>query len=223
MNISTFIWNFYFNKQRFLICLLIAFNPVILIAQESSMVTTAGSTIFSPSENKNIVLPEFNKDSIRYSYDNATLGFGLGLDFGGLVGMKVTYYPIKNIGIFGGLGYALIDPGYNIGLKFRILSSKRKKQLSPYLIAMYGYNAIIKVSNASQFDKIFYGATTGLGMDFQTSRNKSYWSLAVLIPFRSPDVQNYIDDLKKNHGVVFKNDLFPLAFSVGYNFILSRN
>lgn len=86
---------------------------------------------------------------------------------------------------------------------------------------MYGYNAAIRVPGASQYDKIFYGPTLGGGIDLHSLRHKKgYWSFALLIPIRSADVNHYIDDLKTNHGVTFKNELLPVGFSIGYRFII---
>jgi len=48
-----------------------------------------------------------------------------------------------------------------------------------------------------------------LGLDIgPTTPGKGYLSLAILIPFRSPDAQNYIDQLNAN-GVSFNNSLIP--------------
>lgn len=38
------------------------------------------------------------------------LGLGMGLDYGG-VGAKVEYLPIKNVGVFAGLGFNLLSVG----------------------------------------------------------------------------------------------------------------
>jgi len=50
--------------------------------------------------------------------EKTSIGFGFGQDFGGY-GANFTYYPIKNLGVFGGGGWAMAGFGYNVGLKFR--------------------------------------------------------------------------------------------------------
>ncbi len=50
--------------------------------------------------------------------DMVSIGLGIGLDHGGFGG-NVTYYPVKNIGLFGGVGYAIAGVGFNVGAKFR--------------------------------------------------------------------------------------------------------
>lgn len=148
--------------------------------------------------------------------DRTSFGIGGGLDYGGFGG-NLLIYPHRNIGIFGGVGYALAGLGYNVGAKFRIVSVKHRSD--PYALAMYGYNAAIAVKGASQYNKLFYGPTIGMGLDLHSKQAKSgYWSLALLFPIRSSELDLYIDDLKSNHGVEFKNGLMPITVSVGYRF-----
>ena len=170
-----------------------------------------------------LFLSSFNliaQDSIQVPrvIDKSSFGIGAGFDFGGF-GANMLVYPCRNVGLFGGLGYALGGVGFNAGAKFRLIS--KKHDTDPYAIVMYGYNAAIKVSDASQFNKLFYGPSFGFGLDFHSKRmTKSYYSMALLVPIRSSAVNEYMDDLKNNHSVVFKNELPPIAFSIGYHFIL---
>jgi len=153
-------------------------------------------------------------------YDKITIGIGFGQDFGGL-GANLVFYPLKNIGIFGGLGYNLVGAGYNVGAKFRLVSSKPTAKVTPFALGMYGYNAVIRVSDASQYDKVFYGPTFGAGIDFKSfPRNKLYYSIALMIPIRGSEVDEYIEDLKNNHNVVFSSDLVPVTLSIGFKYII---
>jgi hypothetical protein len=152
--------------------------------------------------------------------DEASLGFGMGMDYGGF-GVNLLYYPNRSIGVFGAGGYALAGFGYNVGLKGRFLAGKRTYGVYPYLQAMYGYHAAVYVTNATQYNKLFYGFTCGAGIDYRHKPgSKGYWSLGLLVPFRSPDVDTYMDDLEQNHGVVFKNRLPAVGFSFGWRLIL---
>jgi hypothetical protein len=170
-----------------------------------------------------LFLSSFNliaQDSIKAPkfIDHLSLGFGGGLDYGGF-GVNMLVYPHQNIGIFGGVGYALAGAGYNVGAKFRLISKKHRTD--PYILAMYGYNTAIKVQDASDYNKLFYGPSFGMGIDYRTKRQRNgYWSFALLVPVRSPDVNQYIDDLKTYHNAEFKNELIPIAYSIGYRFIL---
>lgn len=147
--------------------------------------------------------------------DVTSFSIGAGLDYGGFGG-NVLVYPQRNIGIFGGFGYALAGFGYNVGTKLRIISTK--STIDPFALVMYGYNAAIYMKNTSTYDKLFYGPTLGIGLDFHSKKRSSYWSLALLVPIRSSSVSTYIDDLKDHHSITFKNELPPIGISVGYRF-----
>ncbi len=152
-------------------------------------------------------------------FDKVTIGLGMGMDYGGF-GVNLLYYPIENIGLFGGVGYALAGTGYNAGVKIRIIPGASSRVNLAFL-GMYGYNAAIQVQNAKDYNKLFYGPTLGFGLDTHPAHIKNgYWSFAILIPVREPGVQEYIDHLKSNHSVEFKNDLFPFAISIGYRYLL---
>jgi len=157
----------------------------------------------------------------RVQFDKITIGLGLGMDYGG-IGGSLLIYPQTNFGLFLGGGYALAGFGYNVGVKIRLITERHTSIISPYLIGMYGYNSAIVITNATDYSKLFYGPTFGFGMDFRSRRARiGYWTLAILFPIRGSDVSNYIDDLKNNHGATFSNDLSPVAFSIGYRFILN--
>jgi hypothetical protein len=153
-------------------------------------------------------------DSI--SIEKATIGLGLGLDFGG-IGANVTVYPQKNIGLFLGGGYALAKYGFNAGVKFRYIVHDDTAQ--PFIAAMYGYNTAIVVDNALGFNKLFYNFSFGFGFDIKSKSNPlNSWSLAIFVPIRDAEVDDYMKDLEDNHNIEFKNKLWPVAISIGYKF-----
>ena len=152
--------------------------------------------------------------------DKFSIGMGIGQDYGGFGGHAVVY-PVRSIGLFVGFGYDLVGFGYNVNAKFRLLPSKTGKKVTPYAIFMYGYNAAIKVQDASDLSKTFNGPTAGIGIDLKPhARSKVYYSFGISVPFRGAEVDDYIEDLKNNHGVVFENDLLPVTFSIGFKYIV---
>jgi hypothetical protein len=150
--------------------------------------------------------------------DQFSIGPGFGLDYGG-IGINALFYPQENIGVFAGAGYDLNGLGYNVGIKARLMTNRR---IDPYLLAMYGYNAVIVVADASIFNKTFYGPSFGVGMDFRSRKpmKTGYWSLAILVPIRGSEVEAYSDDLEDHHGIKFDNELIPVGISIGYHFII---
>ncbi len=158
-----------------------------------------------------------NAADTAIKYDVLSFGLGVGFDYGG-IGINATIYPQKNIGLFGGVGYALAGVGYNAGLKLRLPG---KGRFTPFITGMYGYNAAIHVSSENGFgpslDKIFYGPTAGIGFDLGLPRrDKTSFSFTLMIPFRSPDVDAYMTYLENTQGVVFKNKLPPIGISIGF-------
>ncbi|MBI2269987.1 MAG: hypothetical protein HYU69_06455 [Bacteroidetes bacterium] len=154
-------------------------------------------------------------------FDKAAIGLGVGLDLGG-IGANVLVYPgRKNLGFFAGTGYAIAGVGFNAGIKFRIKFNKDFAVAVPYVLAMYGYNAAITVKNAESYNRVFYGPSFGLGIDIRSKPSgKRYVSLSFIVPVRNSDVYDYINYLKSNSPVVFKNQLMPVVLSIGYRIIV---
>lgn len=142
-------------------------------------------------------------------------GIGGGLDYGGL-GFKVEYLPVKNIGFFAGAGYNFHKLGVNGGLSWKIFT---RTNSTPVLMAMYGYNAVIKVTfpfGNSTFSETYYGFSAGIGYDFSVGANRNKISLAVVAPFRGTDFTNQYDAFKAS-GYTFSPDVSPILISIGFN------
>ena len=84
-------------------------------------------------------------------------GLGIGLNYGGL-GARVEFLPVKNFALFAAAGFNFHKLGYNFGLIGRLLPDKK---VCPVLEAMYGYNGVIVVIGADQYNKTYYGPTIG--------------------------------------------------------------
>ena len=152
----------------------------------------------------------------KYPMDKLSLGIGVGLDYGGL-GCNLTFYPQKNIGVFAGIGYGLIQLGYNVGLKTRLTFNKNKPQASVYALGMYGYNTVFKIKGATSLNRMYYGPSVGIGVETAVKPNKvGFWSFGILIPIRSQEALDYYDQLKRKSSIQFDNDLLPFALSVGF-------
>ena len=148
-------------------------------------------------------------------YDKVTLGFGLGIDYGG-IGTNLSVYPNKNLGFFAGAGFAISGLGFNAGAKVRFVPKKPTSAVCPFLMAMYGYNAVIYVPDAREFNKFFYGPTIGIGIDYPFVPEKSgYWSFGILFPIRSAEVEEYINYLEMSQNFA-SSGLWPFGISVGY-------
>ncbi len=228
-------------NKIFLIITLLLLTPILIFAQDTifqkSGIKTPCSILKEDSTNVHFylkrkgikILTHLNKegiDSIKYGiiqepipFDRASLGVGLGLDYGG-IGLNFTFFPQENIGLFAAYGYAMVGLSFNAGAKYRYIPNKTATVL-PYAIAMYGYNTAIKVKNGESYNKLYYGATVGVGLEFHSkSISRGYWTVAMLVPIRDSDAEQYIDKLKSNPNIEVKNEPWPVVFSVGYKLIL---
>ena len=143
----------------------------------------------------------------------SAIGLGLGLPYGG-IGLNFTTYAADNFGLFGGIGYQFAGVGYNFGMIKDFLSSG---QAQLYLTAMYGSNASIVVEGASEFNKVYTGFTTGMGVKINSRRTEgNYWNFGLLLPFRSSDFRDDFDMIDENPNIIIEKP-WPVLIVVGYH------
>ena len=138
-------------------------------------------------------------------------GFGIGLDYGGLIGTKITYLPAKWVGLFGSVGLYYYETGYNFGALLKIPTGKR---LTPYLTGMYGTNAEME-SKVYITRHIYTGATIGDGLELNSRKNdRVYFNFELLYPFR---VDQFDDDIEKlkSQGLTVESTSSPVTVSFG--------
>jgi hypothetical protein len=177
-------------------------------------------SIIKKSEVSRFIHSQKIVDNVFKRIDFLTLGFGGGQDFGG-IGFNLVIYPHKNIGLFAGAGFMLVDLSYNVGVKLRKFRTKENSKISPFLTVMYGYTSAFRVIGNSSFNKIYYGFTPGIGLDYKKNSNKqNYWSFGLNYPLRSKDEKNYFDYLNGLYGTKSSTPMFPITFSIGYKRIL---
>lgn len=140
------------------------------------------------------------------------IGVGGGLSYGGF-GAQVSLSPIEQLGLFGGVGYNLDAVGYNIGLKYKVVTPAK---VHPYLTAMYGYNTVLMIEGAAVDSKTtYFGFSTGAGIEFRL-REKSFFAAEVLVPFRPQAFKDAVDDLKSIDYTI--KDRTPVTICIGYHF-----
>ncbi len=170
-------------------------SPVFLFAQSDTLIT----------------LPSKDEPA-----DILTAGLGFGQDLGG-IGANLTYYATNRLGFQGGIGYALAGIGYNVGVKYRFLKDQTLSYRTPFFIAMYGYNAALKVKDNSKLNKVFFGPSLGFGIDTKAlGSSHTYWSFALFYPIRGEEIQKYLD---ANH-ISLSRDFTPITLSISYKIII---
>lgn len=158
-----------------------------------------------------ISFPLFSQTS-EVEDSKANIGFGIGVDYGGFGG-RITYQATPGFGLFAGLGYNLAGAGFNAGGVVRFSPEKR---VVPCLYAMYGYNAVLKITGSIEVNKIYYGPSFGGGIQIKSKRNsKNFWNVELLLPVRPSEFEDD-QNFYKNMGVEMTSPL-PVSFSIGYH------
>ena len=144
-------------------------------------------------------------------------GVGIGLDYGGIIGVKASFYPISNLGVFAAVGWEAIDFGWNAGCLARLFPADGRHGWRPYLKVMYGVNAVTEVTGLNGYNHLYYGFTPGIGLEIRFGRfKKSGLNLDLNFPFRSPQYFSMINSMKSNPEITMKSTPTPVAFSLGY-------
>lgn len=146
------------------------------------------------------------------SESRGNLGFGLGISYGG-IGARLSYLPVQQLALFGAAGYNLDGLGYNFGTEIRLLPGKK---VVPVLLAMYGYNGVIVVQGAEICNNTFYGATIGGGVEIHSFNQQNFFTIELLVPFRTQEFRDQVDALKNNPDIEMTGP-WPVAFSFGYH------
>jgi len=148
-------------------------------------------------------------------------GLGIGLDYGGVLGAKIEYLPIKNLGLFGGVGFNLLTVGWDAGVSYKISPDK---SVSPNLMVFYGCNGVSMVEGDgySHYEMVSYGVTFGGNLDFKIGRKGNTWSIGLFVPLRSQKFKDNYEAMKNDKNLEFKKNLLPVAFSFGYNILINK-
>ncbi|MDR3236239.1 MAG: hypothetical protein LBT48_05860 [Prevotellaceae bacterium] len=146
------------------------------------------------------------------------LGVGFGFDYGGFGG-KIEVLPVKYLGLFAGLGYNLSSIGWNVGASAKLLPNSK---VTPTLSAFYGYNAVLVIKGASEYNATSYSVTFGGGVDIKMGGNGNKLSINLFIPIRSQKFMDKYDAALASSYVEMESELLPIAFSIGYNFNISK-
>ncbi len=153
--------------------------------------------------------------------DKISVGAGIGYEYGGL-GANAIYYPHKNIGVFGGVGWYYVGMGYTGGIKLRAFIQAPSVTIIPFLEGMYGTNTLVYYRDNSQYNKLFSAFSVGGGIDIRPAKSKlGFISIALYVPFRDPNMKTYTNrNIEFFYGVVPTNKQYFINASIGYKFIL---
>jgi hypothetical protein len=144
------------------------------------------------------------------------VGMGSGFDYGGGMGGKVEYLPVRQVGAFLAVGYNFLSLGWNLGATCKLIPDKK---VSPNLVVMYGYNAIFKGADsyAEKYNMTSLGLTVGVSLDVKVGSDDNKWSVGLFLPFRSRKFMDNYEKVKSDPNMEVKFGLIPVGISCGYN------
>lgn len=146
------------------------------------------------------------------------LGFGIGIDYGGFIGIQAGYIPIEYLTVFGAAGYYLVGFGWQVGVKGLFIPKTTRHTVRPFLKGEYGTNSAIVVSGTGLYDKVYTGFTIGAGSEFRFGKKKRNGFDVVLdIPIRTTDFWDDWNNIKSNPSLEVTSDPLPVAISIGYH------
>jgi len=151
---------------------------------------------------------------------NHTLDFGagFGLDYGGLLGVKMAYIlPFPHVSVFGAAGYQLGGLGWNVGATVHLLAPNNQNVFRPNVKIMYGVNRATYIIGAEHYNNLYTGLTPGIGLEFMFGHQKSHgFDIDINYPIGSSDFENQIDRIE-NDPTIQDLMISPIAISIGYH------
>jgi hypothetical protein len=142
-----------------------------------------------------------------------TIGVGLGIPYG-ILGFNVDVNIAPNVNFTGGIGTAVVGVGYNLGFKYFFADAS--KSLRPRVLAVYGTNSILQVTNASSFDKAYTGLSLGGGVQYMWGESQTSGVDFDIIYIATSGLD--VNDLK-NQGIIVEEPS-KIKISIGYRYTL---
>ncbi len=152
-------------------------------------------------------------------HSQCDFGAGVGLNYGGFMGVQVQYVALDHLGIFGSAGYYLAGFGWQIGVTGYIMPKIPSKPFRVYGTLMVGTNAAIVVTNSSSYNNIYFGPSIGGGIEMRFGKSKrNGLNIDLFLPFRSEEYQSDLNNIKNNPSITDIQEPLPITISVGYHF-----
>jgi len=145
------------------------------------------------------------------------LGVGAGIDVAGLVGGRLTYWPIPQASVFVGGGWMAFKEAWSYGAEIRIPT---RRLASPFVTAMHGANAAVVVRGRRDMSRLYYGNSIGAGIMLRQRNNRNYWRFAMYLPFRSQKFYDYREMLLARPNIEKLGDVYPITVSIGVHLCL---
>jgi len=145
-------------------------------------------------------------------------GIGLGLDYGGLLGVQFGYAPVKHLTLFAAGGYNIVGFGWQTGVKGLIIGKTENHVARPYGMAMFGINSVIIVEGANEYNEAYLGFTLGAGIELRFGgKKKNGFDIALVVPIRSQEFWDDWNYIKNNPAFEVASNPAPIGISMGFH------
>ncbi len=138
-----------------------------------------------------------------------SIGVGIGIPYG-IIGVNGDLNIAPNLNFTLGIGTAVVSVGYNFGVKYFFLDAD--KWFRPRILAVYGTNSALQVTNASGYDKAYTGLSLGAGAQYMWSRTSGLDFDIIYIATTGLDV----NDLRKQG--IAADEPGKVKISLGYRY-----
>jgi hypothetical protein len=175
------------------------------------------STVFSQDDQIPVRDDNAPKTKVEIAHA-ADLGFGLGMDYGGLLGVQLGFTAFKHLTFFGAVGYYYLQAGWNIGIKTLLVAKTSKHAFRPYFKGMYGTHSVILVDGADQYNKVYNGWTVGIGMELRFGKKKmNGFNFDLNVPLRTTEFWEDYNVMQNDPTISVSVGPMPVAFSLGFH------
>lgn len=170
-----------------------------------------------------IVVGENSQTEIVYSKNVPAnhfldIGAGIGLDYGGLAGVKVAYLPIPYIAVFGSFGWYMVSAGWQAGVQVNVPAANTANVFRAHAKLMYGVNGATVVVGKSSLDKTFYGFSPGIGVELRFGSKKSNgFDVDLTFPIHGSEWESHLSLIEHDPQIASFNRPLPVAFGIGYH------
>lgn len=145
-------------------------------------------------------------------------GVGVGIDYGGILGVNALFCPIPHLGLFAGVGFQFGGIGWNLGARGYILPKTSKYLARPFLKAMYGVNAATVVLGSSDYRANYTGPTIGIGTELRFGKKRSNGlNIELNSPFRSQEYYDTVEAMKNDPRIEDFTEAGSITISIGYH------
>ena len=158
---------------------------------------------------------------IRREYEHQSLGLGIGIEYGSIIGFQYAYYFNSKVGLIAAGGIVPNGVSAGLGLKYRPWVYNQPKFLTPYFMAMLtpvkGVEPNVRLGLES---KLFYGAMSGVGVEVRDKKwKKIFFRAAFHVYSDFGQLDDYVEELNAQ-GSTFSAESRNYTISFGFHYAI---